>query len=194
MTKFYRSSESGTEELVLTPRGTDEQVEAAAAVIKTALGAGDYRAHIIARAALAAAQAVPTSIVCPACKGERRLGGRLCPTCKGTAMVAAQAVAPAPDFVKIGLAITSALSWHPSENGPSYRERRDEVEILIREALAFTPAPWPMEEQVASEIATQSGYNPKERYKQQQIWQMFSRHARAVDALYRTALFPKVQI
>jgi hypothetical protein len=40
-----------------------------------------------------------------------------------------------PDFVKIGLAITSALSWQPSENGPSYRERRDEVEALIREAL-----------------------------------------------------------
>jgi hypothetical protein len=83
MTKFYRSSESGTEELVLTPRATDAQVGAALNAL--VLRGLTHATRDDARAALAAAQAVapapwPTSeqlaktLCCPqfGCDNDKR--------------------------------------------------------------------------------------------------------------------------
>jgi hypothetical protein len=59
MTKFYHSSESGPEELVLTPRGTDEQVKAAVKAVEELCRKspdGDATVPEIVRAVLAKVQ------------------------------------------------------------------------------------------------------------------------------------------
>jgi hypothetical protein len=165
MTKFYHSSESGgPEELVLTPRGADVDavVEAMAEKIRGYVGSRMQmsEARTIARAALAAAQAVvpaPPSIEALKNRIDTRLNNCLCEMKEGY------------DDSIVG-----------------FNEAWDIVRAIFKELPA--PAPWPTEEQLAIEVEKAKIIAAN---KGQPLDTMSL--ARAVDALYRNALCPKVK-
>jgi hypothetical protein len=107
MTKFYRSSESGPEELVLTPRATDAMVEAAAKASwpfvnphdewdssHNLLAKLDHRQAM--RAALAAAQAVVPKAQTTKCRFAPNHGGCHYPDCPPDCAGRNDIFAPAP--------------------------------------------------------------------------------------------------
>jgi predicted RNA-binding Zn-ribbon protein involved in translation (DUF1610 family) len=174
MTKFYRSSESGTEELVLTPRATDEQIEAAAKAIQqvicpddpfdTLSNAGQEEHRETARAALAAAQVAQIW---------------KCDRCGWTGNQ--------PDFASI---------QHPAGYGyqaphcPNCGRYFGEMPLAAAQATA--PAPWPTEEQIAQEILS-CVEQRSVSYIANAIRPISLDIARDVGALYRNALRSKVK-
>jgi hypothetical protein len=191
MTKFYRSSESGTEELVLTPRATDEQVEAAARASWPYVNEHDcwdsehnqirkatHRDCL--RAALAAAQAVAPA------KGEKSMHPlalkEVVKVCRQREREGDCPITPALSVEVLEDAVVSLASQLQIALDPDIETDAGAAHWEAPPA----PAPWPTEEQVAEVIR-----------KRADTWMVNTPVAldiaREVDALYRNVLFPKVQ-
>jgi hypothetical protein len=171
MTKFYRSSESGPEELVLTPRGADDLI----AKLRTSA----------------------TDLCSPdgCCYAETMVEAANEIECIRAALAAAQAVAPVSPAIetlksRIDHRLNNVLCGMREGFDDSivgFNEAWDIVRAVFKELPAR--APWPTEEQVRKMICQVIDGDctcPANGCHASDI-------ARAVDAIYRNALCPKVQ-